>query len=82
MQRVSHFIPRGSDRKCRRRVLDESGATAPRREEHSGAAAAKAIDALDRCVQVRFIRIDKSFGLSRNLDGDAQYAALCADQRC
>src|SRR5262245_13620675 len=41
------------------------GATTPRREEHSRAAAAKAIDALDRCVQERFVRIDKGFGLSR-----------------
>src|SRR5262245_27657457 len=37
------------------------GAT-PRREEHSRAAA---IDALDRCVQERFVRIDKGFGISR-----------------
>jgi len=41
------------------------GATTPRREEHSRAAAAKAIDALDRCVQERFVRIDKGFGISR-----------------
>jgi hypothetical protein len=41
------------------------GATTPRHEEHSRAAAAKAIDALDRCVQERFIRIDKGFGMSR-----------------
>jgi len=40
------------------------GAT-PRRGEHSRAAAAKAIDALDRCVQERFVRIEKGFGISR-----------------
>jgi hypothetical protein len=41
------------------------GATRPDGEEHSRAAAAKAIDALDQCVQDRFVRIDKGFGLSR-----------------
>jgi hypothetical protein len=40
-------------------------ATRPGSEEHSRAAAAKAIDALDRCVQDRFVRIDKGFGMSR-----------------
>ena len=65
MQRVSHLIHAAVIGSVVVAFSTNPGATAPRREEHSGAAAAKAIDALDRCVQERFIRIDESFGLSR-----------------
>jgi hypothetical protein len=65
MQRVRHLIHAAVIGSVVVAFSTNPGASAPRREEHSRAAAAKAIDALDRCVQERFIRIDNGFGLSR-----------------
>jgi hypothetical protein len=65
MQRLRHLIHATVLGSVVLAFSTNPGATAPRREEHSRAAAAKAIDALDRCVQDRFIRIDKGFGMSR-----------------
>jgi hypothetical protein len=65
MQRVRHVIHAAMIGSAVVAFSTNPGATAPRREEHSRAAAAKAIDALDRCVQDRFVRIDKGFGMSR-----------------